>query len=67
MNDEGTRNLLMFLGSMMVICTFWLAVLGFSNDSPMQLMGSVVTLAIAVFCFRAYFTSLRKARGKSDE
>ena len=64
MSGDGARNVLMFLGSMMVVCSFWLVVLGFANGSAMQLMGAAVTVAIAVFCFRAYFASLRRDRGK---
>jgi quinol-cytochrome oxidoreductase complex cytochrome b subunit len=67
MSGDGGRNILMFLGSMMVIATFWLAVLGFQNGSPLQVMASVVTLALAIFCFRAYFISLKKARGSSPD
>jgi hypothetical protein len=62
MSSEGSRNILMYFGSMSALLTFWLVVLGLQNHSPLQLAGAVATLAITIFCVRSYVAELRKDR-----
>lgn len=54
MDPTAKANLLIFLGSMLVLAAFWFAFLGITGGNIVQVAAGVVALAGAVGLFRAY-------------
>lgn len=59
--DPTTKgNLLMFLGAMLVLATFWLVFLGLTQGNLLQFAVGVVAGVGAVAVFRAYAAHSRQ-------
>jgi hypothetical protein len=47
-------NILMFLGAVLALATFWLIVLGVTQASPIRIVFGVLAGALSVWVFRLY-------------
>lgn len=54
MDPTAKANLLIFLGSMLVLGAFWFLFLGITGGNAVQIAAGVIAIAGAVGVFRAY-------------
>jgi hypothetical protein len=59
MDPASKGNVLMFIGAMLVIATFWLVLFGLTQGNLVQFAGGVCCGVASVAVFRAYAAHVR--------